>query len=82
MQLSMGAGLLSVLGMVVMRHMLRVLALHPVLKLENVPVRTQWDLLIVFVISAVLLAAYLVWLSRLAFSAFEPSSTPSQDLTP
>ena len=71
MQVTVGAGLLSVLGMVVMRHLLRVMILHPILKPEQIPVSTQWDLLIVFVISTVLLAGYLIWLSRLVYSAFE-----------
>jgi hypothetical protein len=70
MQVTLGAGLLVTLGMVVMRHLLRVMALHPILQPENIPVRTQWDLLIAFVISAVGLVGYLIWLSRLVYRAF------------
>ncbi|HMP52065.1 MAG TPA: hypothetical protein PKD05_10985 [Candidatus Melainabacteria bacterium] len=66
------SALLTVLAMVVMRHQLRIYHLAPYVDPEKLPVSTQWDLLIVFIISAVALIAYLVWLARLVWGANNP----------
>jgi hypothetical protein len=64
------SGILCVLAMIVNRHQLRHFMVSPYLQPESVPVSTQWDLLIVFVLSAVALIAYLVWLCKLIFNAY------------
>lgn len=69
--------LLTVLTMVVMRHQLRVYLLAPYVQPEKLPVSTQWDLLIVFVISAVGLIAYLIWLGKLVWNANNPPLSTS-----
>lgn len=56
--------LLVVLGMVVNRHFLRDMMASPFVKPENIAVQPQWDLLAIFVLSAVGLIVYLVWLVR------------------
>ncbi|MBK9145014.1 MAG: hypothetical protein IPM23_21175 [Candidatus Melainabacteria bacterium] len=69
--------LLTVLSMVVMRHQLRVYHLDPFIHPETLPVSTQWDLLIVFIISAVLLIVYLTWLGSLVWKANMKRETAS-----
>lgn len=68
--LSLVSGLLVVFLMVVMRHLLRIYATADFLKPELVPVSIQWDILSVFLIGAVLLVAYLIWLSKVAWRAY------------
>lgn len=66
------SALATVLAMVVMRHQLRTFHLEPFISPEKLPVSTQWDLLIVFIISAVALIIYLIWLSKLVWGANNP----------
>ncbi|MBK9278268.1 MAG: hypothetical protein JNN26_00805 [Candidatus Obscuribacter sp.] len=63
------ANALTILAMIFNRHQLRVWLLTHV-QPSTVPVATQWDLLITFVVSAVALIVYLVWLSKLCVKAF------------
>ncbi|MBK8190649.1 MAG: hypothetical protein IPK79_09405 [Vampirovibrionales bacterium] len=63
-------GLLTMLTMSVMRHMLREYATAGFFRPQDVAVHIQWDLLIPFVILAVGMIAYLIWLARVAFSAY------------
>jgi len=60
----------TVLVMVVMRHLLRVYYTADFFDPAVVPVKTQWDLLIAFIITAVLLIGYLIWLSKTCWKAF------------
>ncbi|MEZ4576220.1 MAG: hypothetical protein R2857_15090 [Vampirovibrionales bacterium] len=60
------SGLLLVL-MSLMRHLLREYYVSGVLHPEALPVKTQWDLLTVFVLSAVGLIVYLIWLGKVAW---------------
>lgn len=74
---------LTVLGMVIARHMLRTFYLGDLISPASVPVKTQWDLLIVFILFAVLLIAYLIWLVRLVYLAAQnrASGSISSDVT-
>lgn len=67
-------GLISATGvlamMSVMRHVLREISVSGFFHPETVPVKTQWDLLIVFIISAVGLIAYLAWLVKTVWTAY------------
>ena len=67
--------LVLILVMIVNRHQLRLFYLDPFIKPDTVPVSNQWDLLAIFLISAVGLILYLIWLSRLVWSAYHPGST-------
>ena len=55
-------GCLAVLDVAVLRHILRVAYTQPFLHPETLPVSIQWDLLIPFLILAVALIIYLIWL--------------------
>lgn len=70
-----------ILAMIINRHQLRLFYLSPHLKPDAVPVSTQWDLLIIFLVSAVGLIWYLVWLSRLMLEAFRPPGPQTGDFT-
>lgn len=65
------SGVLTVLSMVVTRHELRSYYLKPFISPDIVPVKTQWDLLSIFVLSALALIVYLVWLAKLVWKAYE-----------
>ncbi len=69
--LTLITSLLTVLLMVVMRHLLRHYATIALIDPATVPVKIQWDLLIAFIVFALLLIVYLVWLVKLAIRAFE-----------
>lgn len=71
------SGLATVLAMVVTRHELRLFYLQPFIAPEKVPVNTQWDLLTVFILSAVALIVYLTWLVKLVWKGFENPATLS-----
>jgi hypothetical protein len=60
--------------MTVMRHMLREFAVNGFFHPESVPVQTQWDLLSVFIVSAVGLIAYLAWLVKITWRAYHPGA--------
>ncbi|MBX9685712.1 MAG: hypothetical protein K2X27_03360 [Candidatus Obscuribacterales bacterium] len=60
---------LTIFDMVMTRHLLRTFSLANYISPEKVPVNTQWDLLGIFVLSAVGLIIYLVWLLRLLVSS-------------
>lgn len=77
----MVGGILCVLSMVVNRHQLRHFYVSPHLQPENVPVSTQWDLLIVFVLSAVALLVYLGWLTKVIFRAYNAPGAAQPKLT-
>jgi len=62
---------LLILAMIVNRHLLRLFYLNPHIQPESMPVATQWDLFIIFLVSTVALIAYLVWLCRLVWTAFQ-----------
>ena len=68
-------GLVSGVGVValmsVMRHVLREMTVQNFFHPEIVPVKTQWDLLIVFIISAVGLIAYLTWLTKTIWGSYQ-----------
>ncbi len=70
--LGMISALVSVLSMTVVRHMIREYSVNPFFHPEKVPVNTQWDLLIVFILSAVGLLVYLAWLIKTTWTAFHP----------
>jgi len=61
---------LLILAMIINRHQLRLLYLNSHVKPEAINVSTQWDLLAIFLISAVALILYLVWLCRLVWKAY------------
>lgn len=56
--------------MSIMRHVLREITVNGFFHPEVIPVKTQWDLLIVFIISAVGLIAYLIWLVKTVWNAY------------
>ena len=64
-------GLLTVLGMIIMRHVLRDASVSEFFKPELVPINIQWDIFIAFGILAVGLIIYLVWLVKLTWGAFK-----------
>lgn len=64
-----------ILTMIINRYQLRMLYLNPYVKPESVVVSTQWDLLAIFLVSAVALIAYLVWLCKLVLRAFDKPFT-------
>lgn len=68
----------TLLGMSVMRHMIRVYSTQSFLHPENLPVHWQWDLLVPFLILAALLVIYLVWLCKLTWKAYNPEAATSQ----
>jgi hypothetical protein len=63
---------LTILTMIVTRHMLRTYYLHPHFSPETLPVSIQWDILVAFLICAVGLIAYLFWLAKTVWHAFHP----------
>jgi hypothetical protein len=58
--------LLVILTMVLNRHFLREALLSPYIKPETLKVQPQWDLLGIFILSAVGLIVYLVWLVKVS----------------
>ncbi|HEY9687012.1 MAG TPA: hypothetical protein V6C52_08570 [Coleofasciculaceae cyanobacterium] len=74
------SSVLVVLLMSWMRHLLREYSVNPFFKPESVPVNTQWDLLTVFIISAVGLLVYLGWLVKVSWKAFHDQPEPEQSL--
>lgn len=72
---ALSANALLILSMIVTRHQLREFYLNPHIKPDLVVVKTQWDLLVIFLVSAVALIGYLIWLSRLVLSAYQPAPT-------
>ncbi len=58
--------------MIVTRHMLRVYSLHQHFQPDSLPVAVQWDILIAFLVCAAGLIAYLTWLTRTVWGAFNP----------
>lgn len=72
------ANALLILAMIVNRHQLRLMHLDPHVKPDLVAVSTQWDLLAIFLVSTVALIFYLIWLSRLVWSAYHPG--PAQNV--
>ncbi|MBX2860992.1 MAG: hypothetical protein KTR14_07145 [Vampirovibrio sp.] len=69
-KIGLGSALLVILLMVQMRHLLREYAVSSFFAPQNVPVETQWDLLIVFIVSAIGLIIYLGWLLKIVWNAF------------
>jgi hypothetical protein len=71
-------GLVSGIGVVafmsIMRHVLREMSVQNFFHPEIVPIKTQWDLLIVFIISVVGLIAYLTWLLKTMWSSYQNNS--------
>lgn len=74
------AGALTILSMIVTRHMLRSYALDALINARALPTHTQWSLVAIFVVSALALCAYIVWLGRLVWSAF--NKPPGSPVTP
>ena len=64
-----------ILTMIINRHQLRMLYLSPYVKPDSVVVSTQWDLLAIFLVSAVALIVYLVWLCKLVLRSFDKPFT-------
>ncbi len=62
-------GLAVVLAMIVSRHELRSFYLHDLIKPELIPVKMQWDLIIIFSVTAIGLIYYFYWLSHLIWNA-------------
>ncbi|QQR57372.1 MAG: hypothetical protein IPG59_20715 [Candidatus Melainabacteria bacterium] len=58
--------LLVILTMVLNRHFLREALLSPYIKPETLKIQPQWDLLGIFILSAVGLIVYLVWLVKVS----------------
>jgi hypothetical protein len=73
----MVCGLLVVLLMSVMRHLLREYSVGGFFHPEAVPVQPQWDLLIIFTVSAIGLTLYLGWLVSVVWKAFHPAPGPA-----
>lgn len=73
---SLVSGCLVILAMIVNRHQLRTAFLSGVLNPNLVPVQTQWDLLIVFIVSAVALVIYMIWITKLVFKALSERAVP------
>lgn len=79
---SLTSNALIILLMIINRHQLRVWHMNSFnLNPNNVPVSTQWDLLITFVLSAVALIVYLVWLCKLVAKAYAPKEGEAQPNT-
>lgn len=64
----------TILAMVVTRHFLRLLYTQPFIAPDKVPVSTQWDLLSVFILSALGLIIYLSWLVKTVWKAHDDAS--------
>lgn len=62
--------MLTILFMIVMRHMLRFYMTQEFFKPELLNVDIQWDILVAFLLLAVALIVYLVWLVRLTWTAY------------
>lgn len=69
-KLTLASSMLVVFTMIVMRHLLRIFTTHDFIKPELVPVSIQWDILIVFLIGAVALVGFLIWLVNFTWRAF------------
>lgn len=68
-------GILVVVLMIGMRHMQRLFLVDGYIDPGTLPVEPQWDLLIVFIILAVSLIVFLVWLINVAWkSSFYPTN--------
>jgi hypothetical protein len=65
---------LSVLGMVLMRHYLRLVRLGDDLGLATVPVRTQWDVFLVFLVCFLGAIGLIVWMLYAYFNAERSSA--------
>ncbi len=72
-KMGMHSAICVIFIMVVMRHLLRVYFTAPFLEPESVAVQPQWDLLTVFLLAAVGLIVYLVWLTRTVWKAYNPA---------
>jgi hypothetical protein len=70
---ALAANALLILTMIINRHQLRLLYLTNQVKPDTVPVSPQWDLLAIFLVSAVALIAYLVWLCRTVWRGYHPT---------
>lgn len=70
-KLGMACALVVVLMMVTMRQLLREYEVSAVFHPETVPVDTQWNLLIMFAVTLLILLAYLAWLARIILNAFD-----------
>jgi len=71
------SGLVTILAMIVTRHMLRSYALDSLVSARALPVNTQWDLVAILVVCSFTLVAYFVWLTRLLWTAHnEPPINP------
>jgi hypothetical protein len=73
-QIGMVSGLLVVAAMAWMRHLLRDYMTASFFNPEIVPVKTQWDLLIIFGVSAVGAIIYLSWLVKIVWGAYNPKT--------
>lgn len=63
------SSVLTVLTMIIVRHFLRTFTISDFIKPELLPVSIQWDILIAFLVLAVGLIIYLVWLVKLTLGA-------------
>lgn len=72
---------LTIILMVVMRHLLRVYFTADFFDPATVPVQTQWDLLIAFLITAVITVFYVIWLAKTAWTAFNQPVDELAELT-
>jgi hypothetical protein len=66
--------------MIELRQLLRVFMSQSYIHPELVPVSTQWDLLSIFIVCAVMLIAYLAFLLRLTLKAFGSGNDKSQPI--
>jgi multisubunit Na+/H+ antiporter MnhB subunit len=71
------AALGTILAMVVTRHELRNFYLEKLIAPDKVPVNTQWDLLTVFILSAVALGVYITWLIKLVWKGADNAAALS-----
>lgn len=76
------AAVLTILSMVVTRHFLRLLYTQPFISPDKVPVNTQWDLLSVFILSAVGLIVYLTWLVKTVWKAHDEAAAAAASIKP
>jgi hypothetical protein len=69
---------LLLLSMALVRHCLRGYYLHPYFDPSTVMVKTQWDLLIPFLVLAAALIWYLTWLVGLVWGAYNKPNTTQE----
>lgn len=77
------SGLITILSMIVTRHILRTYALDSLIKARALPVNTQWDLVAILIVCSIALVSYFVWLTKLLWRAYNkpPITNVTAELT-